>query len=233
MIVLLIVAVLLLPAIYLIWEICKQQAGIFYVLLNKPFKVKAETSIQARPILQNVNTNSNAVETAIAQEFVWWRALDNFDQLQLALALIQKVLPVWEKYSNTQEIMYRNSTRESVTIIEIRLLQKAIDEIILQSQMLLPACDNKKINQYYYHFVGPVIALQDGNWTPPYQIKKIFLAVYNVLKSIVEQNNPASLENGLAISINQSLDCMDISKLYNREEITAFLKVYKNKLSAL
>lgn len=221
---------LILTVIYFIWKMYKMEFSIFHVLLNKSFKSKAETIIKPVPFSKNENTNRSDVNTAVALEYKWWRALDNLDQLHLALTLIQKALPVWENYSNTQEIIYKITTRESVTIIEIRLLQKAIDEIILQSQMLLPAFDNKKINQYYCHFVGHVIALQDGNWTPPYQIKKIFLSVYNVLKSIVEQNNPSSLETYLAISINQSLDCMDISKLYTPKEITDILKVYKNKL---
>ncbi|MCY7293217.1 MAG: hypothetical protein LH615_13650, partial [Ferruginibacter sp.] len=229
--IIIIISGLLLFAIYFIWKILKEPLlQRTAVAKNKIFVPLSKTITAADTFFIVPGNKKVSTGISVGPEHFWWNALSNMDQLQLALMLTQKGLIVWEKYARSRDITYSNSNTAPASKIDYLLLQKTIDEITLQSQMLLPACDNKKINQYYYLFIGPVIALQDGNWAPPYQVKTIFLAVYNVLKSIVEQNTPASLESGLAISINQSLDCMDISKLYNREEITAFLKVYRNKL---
>jgi len=160
----------------------------------------------------------------------WWKALDDVDQLHLALSLARKALPVWERFTQTQEIVYRNSSTGPFNKIESQLLYVAIEEMQLRSQLQYPTSDQKKINQCYYNFVGPVLALQDGAWTAPYPVKKIFLSVYNILKSILEKNSVPGFQNYLAAAINQSIDCMEVSKLYSRNEITIFLAAYKSRL---
>ena len=160
----------------------------------------------------------------------WWKALDDVDQLHLALSLARKALPVWERFTQTQEIVYRNSSTGPFNKIESELLYVAIEEMQLRSQLQYPTSDQKKINQCYYNFVGPVLALQDGAWTAPYPVKKIFLSVYNILKSILEKNSVPGFQNYLAAAINQSIDCMEVSKLYSRNEITIFLAAYKSRL---
>jgi len=163
-------------------------------------------------------------------EDVWWKAMDDVEQLHLALNLARKALPVWEKYTTTQQIIYRNSSTGPFNKIDSQLLQAAIEEMQLHSRLQYPASDHKKINQCYYNFVSPVLALQDGAWSAPYPVKKIFLAVYNILKSILEQNSLPGFENYLTTAINQSIDCMEVSKLYSRNEIAGFLESYKSRL---
>ena len=175
----------------------------------------------------SITANTN---TSIAFDYVWWKALGNLDQLHLALLLAHKALPVWEKYAASQDMIYKNSPTVAISKINHQLLAKALAEVQLQSNQLFPVSRNAAIKQYYYHFVGPVIALQDDNWAPPYHVKKIFLSVYNILKSILEQDNTSAVENFLSIAINQSIDCMDITKLYSKPEIIGFLQVYKNRL---
>jgi len=160
----------------------------------------------------------------------WWKALDDVDQLHLALSLARKALPVWERFTQTQEIVYRNSSTGPFNKIESQLLYVAIEEMQLRSQLQYPTSDQKKINQCYYNFVGPVLALQDGAWTAPYPVKRIFLSVYNILKSIMEKNSVPGFQNYLAAAINQSIDCLDVSKLYSRNEIAVFLAAYKSRL---
>ena len=160
----------------------------------------------------------------------WWKALDDVDQLHLALSLARKALPVWERFTQTQEIVYRNSSTGPFNKIESQLLYVAIEEMQLRSLLQYPSSDQKKINQCYYNFVGPVLALQDGAWTAPYPVKRIFLSVYNILKSIMEKNSVPGFQNYLAAAINQSIDCLDVSKLYSRNEIAVFLAAYKSRL---
>lgn len=161
---------------------------------------------------------------------VRWNKLNEMQQLQLALALCQKALPVWEKYTAAKEVAYRSSTTGPLNKIDNKILGTAIDEIVLSSQFQFPDKDNKKIINCYSHFVSGVLAMQDGIWSPSYPVKKIFLAVYSILKSIVEQNNYCGTATILSAAINQALDCIDIAKLYTHHEIDCFLEVYKNKI---
>ena len=161
---------------------------------------------------------------------VWWNKLNEMQQLQLALALCQKALPVWEKYTAVKEVIYRSSATGPANKIDNKILHIAIDEIIQSSQLQFPDKHNKKLNHYYDNFISSVLAMQDGFWLPPYPVRKIFLAVYSILKSIVEQNNYSDTVTILSGAINQALDCMDITKLYTRKEIDSFLEIYKNKL---
>ncbi len=192
-----------------------------------------------RPLIDKMAANSIAAEQQVTNgkeksinllQDEWWKALDDVDQLHLALSLARKALPVWERFIQTQEIVYRNSSTGPFNKIESQLLYVAIEEMQLRSQLQYPSSDQKKINQCYYNFVGPVLALQDGAWTAPYAVKRIFLSVYNILKSIMEKNSVPGFQNYLAAAINQSIDCLDVSKLYSRNEIAVFLESYKGRL---
>ena len=166
------------------------------------------------------------------REELWWKLLDTPDQLSLALLLTQKALPVWEKYSQANQAVYRNSSSGPFIKINSLLLQTSIEEIIAGSLIHFPNKDSKKIKQCNDDFIGPLIAMQDGNWHATYPVKKVFLAVYNILKGILDQDNIPALKSLLALSINQSLDCLDVSKLYSREEIEIFLELYKIKVAS-
>jgi hypothetical protein len=159
----------------------------------------------------------------------WWSKLPILEQLDLALALCQITLPVWEKYANDKEVFYQNAVTTKQNKINSKILHSAIEEITSWSQTQFPTNDNEKMKQYYGSFVNIVLAIQDAVWLPPYPVKKIFLAVYNILKSIVEQANYASATAFLCIAINHALDCIDITKIYSRLETDEFLEGYKNK----
>lgn len=174
--------------------------------------------------------NGNAEQSNEVSEDVWWKALSKADMLQLALRLALQALPVWEKYTAAQQITYRNSSAGPVNKIDSRLLQTAIAAMQRHSPMQFPAFDDEEINQYYNSFVNPVIALQDGAWSAPYPVKKVFLAVYNILKSILEQNSVPGFETYLSTAINQSIDCMEVSKLFSRNEILVLLDPFKKRL---
>ncbi len=163
-------------------------------------------------------------------EEVWWKNVSSLHQLQLALHLAEMALPVWEKFTALQVVSYRAASAGSLTIIESNLLQKTVEEIILHAQLHFPDSDTMKINQYYKRFIGPVLALKDGIWVCAYPAKKIFLSVYFILMSIVEQHGLTANENFLSEAIKAALECMELSKLYTREEIASFLEAYRYSL---
>ncbi|MEO6229903.1 MAG: hypothetical protein ABJB11_12120 [Ferruginibacter sp.] len=174
------------------------------------------------------DVNSEIKVIAIEEDYQWWHNLDNNRQLQLALMLAEKVLPVWETYASTNELTYQESIAKPVIKIEPYLLQAAIESINMGSRQDLPGAENRAIKKCYAAFIGPVVALQDGTWFPPYPAKKAFLAVYNIVKCVVEPNESTDASHCLVTSITLSLDCMDMNKLYSKEEIRQLLNEYRS-----
>ena len=156
----------------------------------------------------------------------WWALLDTPLQFELAMALARKALPVWQKYSGSNELFYKNSSIGPSLAIKTTLLQASLDALEEAVSIPFPR-NNKNISTCYNDFVAPLVALQDGNWVVSYPVKKIFLAVYNLVKAVAEEENITVTKNLFCVSIHQSLDCLDLSKLYSAEEIMLFLQYYK------
>jgi hypothetical protein len=162
------------------------------------------------------------------KEVAWWTQLDTAIQLELALLLARKALPAWQKYCEGNELLYRNSPTGSQVRIHPALLKNSLEEISHHTDPVFPA-NTKTIIQWHNQFVAPLLALQDGNWIVAYPVKKIFLAVYNILRAITEQVIMMMTKNLLCLSINQSLDCLDMCRLYSTEEIKSFLSSYRTQ----
>ena len=218
------------PAIYFIWKINKHRHQGNAVAANGQQPALPPLTEQPVEYFHNSRDEAPVTSAGATEAGEWWSKLNSLDQLHLALMLTLKALPVWEKFTFMQDASYRNSSTGPLNKVDSSLLRIAITEFTLHSGQHFPAGDNKIINLCYNDFIEHVVALHDGVWITPYPVKKIFLAVYYMLKSIVEQSNIPVTENYLATSINQSLDCMEMTKLYSREEIAHFLAIYKNKV---
>lgn len=193
------------------------------VVTGKPSPANNTPTDQAS---NGIESLSNQGEALTAND-VWWNQLPATAQLQLALLLTQKALPLWEKYSGEHELSYRDSPALPPVKIDRRMLPTALDEIDIFLRLTVSGSSNENIVPHYFHFVGPVIAMQDGTWVPPYPIKKIFLSVYYMLKSIIEQSE-GNVSAGLpGLAITQALDCLDVSKLYTKDAIELLLKDFR------
>lgn len=196
-------------------------AGIFFIYRFVKWIANKKKGLQS-----TAGAEKYGLTEELPRDEVWWALLDTRVQLELALALARKALPVWQKYSEANELVYQNSSMGPFVKIKPCLLQRSLDEIEQNSNLRFPE-NNKDIINSYNEFIAPLIALQDGNWAVVYPVKKIFLAVYNILKAIAEQENITVMKNLFALSINQSLDCLDMCKLYSSEEIKTFLHSYR------
>ncbi len=177
-----------------------------------------------------LNEPAHSTNNTTMVDDLWWKELDSLNQLHFALSLSEKALPVWEKYLSSRDIMYQPSITGRWLKIDKTLLRSAIETVKDNSRPFFPASDNKKIKQYYLNFVSPVIALQDGNWLPPYPSRQIFLAVYTILRSVSDAGSSTETATLLATSIKLALDCMDMAKLYRREEIAVFINDCKSAI---
>ena len=155
------------------------------------------------------------------------KKLSAFQQLQLAVFIIEKALPVWERFTALQSASYRSTTKGPVIVIETNLLHKAMEEISSHLRLQFPAGNKTRIHQYYIKFVDPVIAMHDGLWFCSYPVKKVFLAVYFILKSILEQNHLKEKESHLTTAISYSIDSIELSKLYSEEKLISILADYQ------
>jgi hypothetical protein len=174
-------------------------------------------------------TYKQSLSGELPQDETWWNLLDTPVQLQLAIVLARKALPVWEKYSKSNEPVYKNSSTGPFVAISPALLQSSLNEIEQAAFVHFPQ-NSKAITACYNEFVAPLVALQDGNWMVTYHAKKIFMAVYNILKAITEQADISTVKSLLSVSINQSLDCIDMSRLYSKEEMITFLQSYRDQV---
>ncbi|RYY63635.1 MAG: hypothetical protein EOO13_19415, partial [Chitinophagaceae bacterium] len=107
-----------------------------------------------------------SLKEELPQEETWWAQLDTPLQLELAGALAMKALPVWQRYSETNELAYKNSPIGAAISIRPALLQTSLDEVLKASLHGFPE-NNKHIINIYNEFVGPLVALQDGHWAIP------------------------------------------------------------------
>lgn len=107
-------------------------------------------------------------------------------------------------------------------------MQKSIEEIKRIINTALADCENKNIKQLYNDFVYPVIALQDGVWITAYHVKKIFLAVYYILKSLVEKDNAGVQLFGVSTrSYGAAINNFLASLKTNRKDLVNKVSLYK------
>ncbi len=204
--------------------------GAFYYFFRGPQNISPSQNagIASSQLLSAAQGNRETT-LGLPEEELWWNKLLVEDQLDLAVQLAKKALPTWEKYAAGNDLVYRNAGTGPFIKIDQQLLFHVLQDV-QQLHHSNAANRSKLLHQYHDSFVGPVIAMQDGDWPATYPVKKIFLAVYNIIKSTLEQNNLGNTKNLLSVSINQSLDCLDISGAHSKLEIVEFLTTYKNQL---
>src|SRR5207253_1237307 len=110
--------------------------------------------------------------------------------------------------------------------IDGSLLQKTLEEIAHHLHTGFPGLPHARLTQYYSSFVGLIIAMHDGLRVCPYTVKKTILAVYLVLKSLVEPGNVKEKERLLLKSINAALHSLELSKLCSKAQIASIFEAY-------
>ncbi len=170
----------------------------------------------------NFDSTGNSLRDA------WWNDLAEDNQFRLAMLLVQKAMPAWEKYTLGHDIYYRASPYGSIIHLHCNLIQNAIDEINSGRELVSSGSSHQKIILCHSEFVGHVIAMQDGIYAPPYPIKKIILAVYSIIKSSAEPFGSPDQRHFLSVSIQQSLDCIEITRLHDGQEMASFKEKFLN-----
>jgi hypothetical protein len=159
-------------------------------------------------------------------------SLDGKQKLKLAVLFIKAAMPVWEKFSETGKLTYRDSTVWMKHHVDKYLLQNVIKEVEIiseNSDKSETADPSEKIINLYNDFSDPVTAIQDDDWKLPGPAEKIFFSVYNLLSAIVLKDESKEGESSYYVSINQAIDVIDSEKLLSEEEIKLILYSVQNK----
>lgn len=159
----------------------------------------------------------------------WWQELSQPDKLHLAWSLAVKCLPLWERCVAAGDACYRNTTTGPLMRISTALLINPVNLIGSHLNDAVPFPHEAAVT-YADAFIEPMIAMHDGNWAATYPVKKHFLAVYNMLKALLGEGPEPGDHELLTVSISQSIDCLDMCRLYSRMEIDALLESYKKQI---
>ena len=147
-------------------------------------------------------------------------------QFELALRFIKLAIPIWEKYSGENELSYRDTVVGLFHQVDRKLLMNSVHAIenYIQLSKLGKFINGKKdLMKLRIQFDDPVVSLQDGDWELPYEISKVFYAVYNLMDVTI--NTGKEIRGSLIyISINQAIDALVSSESYNYDQINLILR---------
>lgn len=141
-------------------------------------------------------------------------------QVILAIKLIKLALPLWDTYSCKNDLSYRDKVVGLKYSVEKQLLQNTVTTIekYLNSNKLKKIISKGKLQRLRGMFDDPIVALQDNDWSLPYEIQNIFYSVYNLIDTFLGND-----QSSMYISINQSADALEMSKVLTYDEIRIIL----------
>ena len=179
----------------------------------------------------NIQASEELYLTRLVTTNPWWTGIRHNAQLQLAIELAEKALPVWEQYAAKEILMYKENANESGYHVNKDLLCNSL--AYLKNNFTLLTTPGKTaltgLKKYQNEFIGPVMALADGYWKLPYVVKKVFYAVYEILNGILDYNE-REVNFDFSNAITDSLDAIDIAGLLTEKQVRELLEPYKNDL---
>jgi hypothetical protein len=157
---------------------------------------------------------------ATLQEYI--SNLPKKEQFKLAVKLVKLTLPVWEDYSQQNELTYRDTVVGLQHQVDKRLLQntvQAVDEYtsLNDPEKLIDA--KRTLSHWRAQFNDPIAALQDSDWELPGPVDTAFYAVYNLIESVIGKEKNGFGDSTISISILQAADALESSKMMTFDQI--------------
>ena len=145
---------------------------------------------------------------------------------RLAIELLKRVIPLWDKYSDKHKLSYRDSVVGLKHTVSRKLPKETVESI----EKLLDAGKTYSdgIPGIHEQYIDPVIALQDDDWKLPGEILNVFYSSYNLAEAFTSAEEMLSEDSAIYISINQSIDALTESKTMTHEEINTILTSIKD-----
>ena len=152
-------------------------------------------------------------------------------QIRLALKLGKLALPIWDNFTKSNSLDYRDTVVGLTHSVPKDLLSNTITEIEkFISTPSLPSFlkDKDALMNLYSCFEDPIVALQDFDWELPDSVKQIFYSMYNLTGWIIKKDSNTDGDSCLYISINQSIDAIENTGILSEDEIKQILQNTKN-----
>ena len=161
----------------------------------------------------------------------WIMKLDVNMQSRLAIKLVNIVMSEYDNLAGNNALEYNDSI--SGKYFEIAgFLHNAILEIKNNASIIVlhDSIKYSHIKKCLDEFVPMVIAMNDGEWVVPYLIKKIILAVFNIIMGL-EHINLQSKKDYFSKSISLSIELIESRRLLSMNRMHLLLEEYKVHLS--
>jgi hypothetical protein len=156
-------------------------------------------------------------------------------QLDIAIRLTRLTLPIWDKYANKNELIYRDTVVGLQHSVDISLLKNTIDAVekyISTNKINKAIIKNIDLLKFSRQFSDPLVALQDLDWELPNEVERTFYAVHNLLDSALGIEKTIFNEATIYVTINQAIEALESSKLLTEKEIREILYENKNDTKA-
>ena len=158
-------------------------------------------------------------------------SLSKDKQFNIAIELTRSALPIWDKYAENNELSYQDTVVGLNHSVYKQLLQDTIntvENLISTNSIKGTITKNSDLLSLDRQFSDPIVALQDTDWEPPYEVERTFYAVYNLLEAALGKIKTVFNETTIYVSINQAVDALVSSKTMTEEEIRELLYGNKN-----
>ena len=167
----------------------------------------------------------------ILQEFTDSLAKDK--QFKLAIKLTKLAIPIWDNYTDKNDLCYRDNVVGMYHTVDRKLLLNTINAVeeYLKLNKLKKLFDRKsKLIELSKQFDDPIVALQDCDWELPNEVLKTFYSVRNLLDTLLGKEQTVFNERTIYVSINQAIDALEKSQTMTIEEIKTMFGEIKNGL---
>lgn len=148
-------------------------------------------------------------------------------QHTIAIMFIELALPIWDHHADKSELSYRDTVVGLTHVIDRKLLANCLGAAsdYLNSNLAENLLKRKKNKLHFFHdeLLEPVVALQDGDWDLPYEVKITLYSVYNLICSLTGEENTVFDEPTIYVSINQAADALTTAQVLTFNELNEML----------
>jgi hypothetical protein len=152
-------------------------------------------------------------------------SLTENNRIHLAIKLIERLLPVWNEFSNNRKnLEYVDTVVGMAHSVDKEIIQLTVN---LAKKWINGDADNfekTKLNEWYS---DPIVALQDLDWEIPENIQLIFYSAYNLLGKFNGETKTIFGDEQLYLVINQAVDAILKSNLMTDRDINELLNKHK------
>jgi len=148
-------------------------------------------------------------------------------QIILALKLTKIALPIWDNYAKNYSLIYQDGVvglNHNVNEMILRASVNGVDEYSRASIFKKLFKGKNDLLKLRAQFDDPIIALQDGDWVLPDEVKMIFYSVFNLLEFVLGEEDTLFGDSSIYVSINQVLEGVNRSNLNLYEDINRILR---------